>query len=319
MSTTTMKTCPSCSLSVNATARYCKNCSFDFWTIPPPNADAAIDPRLVTSTPKSPRHFVIAGVVVAILVISTLSIWLYKKKSAANPPPAPVTPASSIVSNRAIQTEEKIFRNEALTDSDVSGLSANELRILRNVHFARYGRKYEKPGLGDYFYTRAWYQPRDDFSENMLTDLDRANIKVIQAAEDRTIATQSRNWETFWTILREAAERKDRGTLMRLMPSDFAWNCCDTQDENNNGDSRDDAFRVWSNTDVNGWEELVKALAGGAINQTKWPNTTNNRQETIAPPAANQDRYHGWLAICELREDGRWYFVTFLVPEADFE
>lgn len=319
MSTTNLKTCPACGIAVNATARFCKNCAFDFSTLPPQTEDEAVT-TAATTTFKSIRYFVIAGAVVAMLAIGIFTVWLYKRNSDVGNAPANVNATQHAVgvSDRAIQIEDKIIRNEVLTDSDVSGLSAHELRVLRNVHFARYGRKYEKPGLGDYFYTRPWYQPRDDFAENWLTDLDKANIKVIQAAEDRIIAAQSRSWVTFWTMLREAAERKDRGTLMRLMPADFEWNCCDTQDENNNGDSRDDAFRWFSKSEVNGWEELNKALSEGAINQTKWPSA-QQRQQKIAPPAANQDRYHGWLAICELREDGRWYFVTFLVPEADYD
>ncbi len=321
MSSTHLKTCPACGTSVNITARFCKNCALDFSVIQLSNTQTTADPELDASTPKSSRHLIIAGGMLMVLVISIFSLWLYKKNSAVANSPAlvPVTPASSAVSNRAIQVEDKVIRNETLTDSDVSGLSPQELRILRNVHFARYGRKYEKPGMGDYFYTRPWYQPREDFKENMLTDLDRSNIKVIQAAEDRIVAAQSRNWDTFWPMLQEAVERKDRGTLMKLMPSDFEWNCCALGDVNNNGDNRDDAFQSWSAPESDGWEELKKALGSGAVNLTAWSDSAHNRQRKIAPSGANRNRFDGRFAILELREEGRWYFVSFLVPERDIE
>ena len=170
MSTTNPISCPACGTSVNATARFCKNCAFDFWDVPA-TAEAAIDPVAVTPHSKSSLPLIIAGVIAGsmllILVIGILGVWLYKRKSSVVLAPvaaAPVTSATS-VSSRSVQAEDKILRNEVLNDADVSGLSLNELRILRNVHFARYGRKYERPGLGDYFSTRPWYQPRDDFKE----------------------------------------------------------------------------------------------------------------------------------------------------------
>ena len=106
---------------------------------------------------RSPLPVIIAGVIgglVLIVVIGTLAVWQYKRKTSVAPAAAPVTSARS-VSTRSEQVDDKILRNEGLDDSDVSGLSLNELRILSNLHFARYGRKYERPGLGDYFSTRS--------------------------------------------------------------------------------------------------------------------------------------------------------------------
>lgn len=93
------------------------------------------------------------------------------------------------MSDRARQVEEKILRNETLSDGDIGGLSAYELRVLRNMHFARYGRKYDQEGqLGGYFYTRPWYKPSDSYNENMITATDKANINLIVAAE-RSVST----------------------------------------------------------------------------------------------------------------------------------
>lgn len=307
--------CPKCLKSVGAPARFCKYCAFDFSTIPAEHTATATSIPATTAPKWSnrvPLMLGALGLLLIILLIIGIGAWLYKRNLAKNDllSQTPVSTVPSTVSDKSRQIEDRILSGGAITDADISGLSAYELRILRNVHFARYGRKYERPGLGDYFFTRSWYQPRDDFNENMLTDLDRSNIQVIQAAEDRIIVGQSRSWDTFWSMVRDAAQKKDRGTLMKLMPSDFEYDCCSGGDENNNGDTRDDAFRWWGKTDINGWEELNKALSIGAVSMSRWPDTVNGRQRRVAPPSANQDKYSGWLAIFELREDGRWYFVS---------
>ncbi|HEX8459202.1 MAG TPA: YARHG domain-containing protein [Pyrinomonadaceae bacterium] len=87
------------------------------------------------------------------------------------------------MSDRAQQIEAKILRGESLTEGDIEGLSPYELRVLRNVHFARYGRQYDRPGLGDYFATRPWYKPSSDYKDSMVTATDKGNINLILARE----------------------------------------------------------------------------------------------------------------------------------------
>lgn len=94
------------------------------------------------------------------------------------------TSSAAAVSDRAKQIEEKILRGEVLNESDIVGLSPYELRVLRNVHLARYGRKYDQNSeLGSYFYTRPWYKPSDSYSDNLVNATDKANINLILAAE----------------------------------------------------------------------------------------------------------------------------------------
>lgn len=87
------------------------------------------------------------------------------------------------LSPNAQEIEETILRGEALHHEQLIGLTPPELRILRNVHFAKYGRTYERPGLGDYFYTRQWYRQSDSYSDAALTSVDKENVRVILAKE----------------------------------------------------------------------------------------------------------------------------------------
>ena len=44
-----------------------------------------------------------------------------------------------------------------LSDSEVSGLSKEELRLARNEIFARHGRKFDDAQLQSYFESKSWY------------------------------------------------------------------------------------------------------------------------------------------------------------------
>jgi hypothetical protein len=190
---TSQKFCPQCGGMVDADARFCKHCAFDL-------TKSSLDSDATVITAKSQQKttpttvLLIVGVaVVGLLMLGLIGTYLYKRNRAqsntvaASPTPTP----APTMSDRAKQVEEKILRGETLNDSDIAGLSAYELRVLRNVHFARYGRKYERPGLGDYFNTRPWYKPSDSYNDNMVTPNDKANINLIVAAENRSRQSES--------------------------------------------------------------------------------------------------------------------------------
>jgi len=123
--------------------------------------------------------------ITGILVLGISGGYIYKRHRAqANVTNALTSPSGPLVSERAKQVEAKILRGEALNDNDTAGMSAYELRVLRNVHFARYGRKYDQGGeLGGYFYTRAWYKPSDTYNDNLINATDKANVALILTAE----------------------------------------------------------------------------------------------------------------------------------------
>ena len=78
-----------------------------------------------------------------------------------------------------------LFQTTALTDSLLRSVSLYDLRILRNEVYARHGRRFETPWLHDYFKDQPWYTPRESFTIAELSDIEKANIKVIQAMEAR--------------------------------------------------------------------------------------------------------------------------------------
>ncbi|MCI8950292.1 MAG: YARHG domain-containing protein [Lachnospiraceae bacterium] len=74
-----------------------------------------------------------------------------------------------------------------LSISDLAGLSKEQLRIARNEIYARHGRMFATEELQQYFNSKSWYRgtiSASSFSESMLSQLEKDNIKLIQERED---------------------------------------------------------------------------------------------------------------------------------------
>ena len=74
-----------------------------------------------------------------------------------------------------------------LTEKDLSGLSADELKKARNEITARHGRKFDDNELQKYFDSKSWYKGTiepDDFDiYEMLSETERKNMFFIKDHE----------------------------------------------------------------------------------------------------------------------------------------
>ena len=90
-----------------------------------------------------------------------------------------------------------------LTESDLEGLSADEMRLARNEIFARRGRKFKEKELSDYYSSKSWYNPTidsDDFNSNVtkyLNNVEISNAEFIKSVETkRVLDSIEGKWET---------------------------------------------------------------------------------------------------------------------------
>ncbi|AFZ27192.1 serine/threonine protein kinase [Cylindrospermum stagnale PCC 7417] len=75
-----------------------------------------------------------------------------------------------------------------VTDADLDGKDGFELDIMRNTIFAKNGRRFETPGLQDYFNQQSWYSPQyspKEFPAKSLSKLEQRNIDYIAKYQDR--------------------------------------------------------------------------------------------------------------------------------------
>lgn len=182
---TVQKFCPQCSEAVDTDARFCKYCAFDL-----ANSNISQDISTEINQTRTKRNTLGILGAMCLLILGLIGVVIkfnsgrINQSAIENANSVSQSSASTLtLGEKAQQIEEKILRGEALGESDLEGLSATELRILRNVHFARYGRKYEKPGLGDYFYSQTWYKPSDNYKDSVISSTDKDNINLIVATE----------------------------------------------------------------------------------------------------------------------------------------
>jgi hypothetical protein len=71
-----------------------------------------------------------------------------------------------------------------LHDTDLAVLTKDELRILRNTIYAKYGLIFQSKDLSNHFSQFNWYRPQYRNVDNRLSDSDRRLIQDIQAFED---------------------------------------------------------------------------------------------------------------------------------------
>jgi hypothetical protein len=77
-----------------------------------------------------------------------------------------------------------ITKFDVITLSKLRTFSHTELKIMRNEIFARYGYKFKKGGqMEKYFKTQKWYMTSNLDALQLLTQIEKANIKNIKIIE----------------------------------------------------------------------------------------------------------------------------------------
>src|SRR6056297_278062 len=74
---------------------------------------------------------------------------------------------------------------ELLTNWELNRFNKKELKIMRNEIFARHGYKFKTDKMNTYFNSQFWYQKRHDDVKDLLTDIEKINIKRIKVFEEK--------------------------------------------------------------------------------------------------------------------------------------
>ncbi|MEP7077370.1 MAG: YARHG domain-containing protein [Acidobacteriota bacterium] len=77
------------------------------------------------------------------------------------------------------------FQNTLLTEDKLAGLSLLDLRILREEFYARHGKKFDAPGVRDYFNWRDWYKEARDQKSVRLNKIEQQNVDLLTAFETK--------------------------------------------------------------------------------------------------------------------------------------
>lgn len=96
---------------------------------------------------------------------------------AAAPAPVPEAPAAPSTKTQAAAA------TAAVTPASLVGRSKAELRVARNTIFARHGRAFSSQDLQEHFAAQSWYTPDPNYSDDMLSDAEQAQVALIQSFE----------------------------------------------------------------------------------------------------------------------------------------
>ena len=75
--------------------------------------------------------------------------------------------------------------DKQLTLDQLADLSRRDLRLLRNMVYARRGRAFTSDVLQQYFGSLDWYKSDPSYTDAKLTDVDRRNITLIRSVEEQ--------------------------------------------------------------------------------------------------------------------------------------
>jgi hypothetical protein len=80
--------------------------------------------------------------------------------------------------------ENPSLLDKQLTAAQLANLSRRDLRLLRNMVFARRGYAFKSNLLQMYFDDTDWYRPDPKYTQKKLTRLDWRNVKLIRSVEN---------------------------------------------------------------------------------------------------------------------------------------
>lgn len=75
------------------------------------------------------------------------------------------------------------YMNKPIDPAMLNGIGLYELRLLRNEIYARHGYSFQTEWLQNWFGRHDWYKRAKPFRDDMLTPVDRQNVKLIAARE----------------------------------------------------------------------------------------------------------------------------------------
>jgi len=88
------------------------------------------------------------------------------------------------VGKRVVYNGSIALLDNIIPDSALAVLNKDELRLLRNTIYAKYGMIFQSDDLKTHFQQFNWYKPNNNNVDRRLSDTDKTNIKNIQIFEN---------------------------------------------------------------------------------------------------------------------------------------
>jgi hypothetical protein len=105
--------------------------------------------------------------------------------AAAAPAAAAAAPAAADMScaDKLASYSGRFAKGDALTAKDALAIPEDQVRVVRNEIFARYGRGFTSEDLQAHFGKESWYCVDPGFDDSRLSKTDRANVALLKSFE----------------------------------------------------------------------------------------------------------------------------------------
>lgn len=105
---------------------------------------------------------------------------------------APAQPAAPAGQEEQLGVPEHLSKAEGfltpadrvIMEAELHGKDKAELRVMRNEIYARHGRTFQSSDLQNYFSQRPWYRQNTSYSDSLLSEVDKENVRIIQNFEN---------------------------------------------------------------------------------------------------------------------------------------
>lgn len=105
------------------------------------------------------------------------------------------------------------YLNSIIDDISLAQLNLKELRLLRNIIYAQYGKIFNSQDLTDYYSKFSWYVPKRKNVDPILSEIDKQNLKNIIAFENAYAKQKS--------IFIDPNNLRDPWAITSAMPADW--------------------------------------------------------------------------------------------------
>jgi hypothetical protein len=112
---------------------------------------------------------------------------------------------------------EKELLDKYLDIFSLGKINRKQYRLIRNMIYAKYGYIFKTPDLARYFSRYDWYKPVYANVDNLLTAVDRYNLKIIQAFESMSENTSTVSWNHRRTGIWQASPMMAAGWSSRFV------------------------------------------------------------------------------------------------------
>lgn len=75
------------------------------------------------------------------------------------------------------------FSKKKITAAQLNRLEHEQLQLLRGIVFGRRGRPFKEKNIQEYLEKQSWYKPKTNFSNSVLTKMERDNLDLIRLEE----------------------------------------------------------------------------------------------------------------------------------------